>query len=246
MTKFFIILLLLNVLIFANANSGFNIDAQISKIRSAPASERVKLMNAFKQRVFQMNRDERSVAIRKIQIKMHAEKSQKDIREVSVTKIQEVREHALELQVQSSDDISNYQNMNQQQIKNLIAHEKIEKKDGRISKIKILNQILKIEREEQEIKIPINKIIKQLPSKNKIKIIKQIKESYLNYTKEQPSIQSPSKQIIIEQIKEIPEVQVPNIQRIDQIQDIQTLSSQVYISEPKDTQVPSLNYIKEN
>jgi len=47
-----------------------SIDAQIQKIRSASPQERVKLMNEFKLRVSQMNREERSHTLKKMQTKM--------------------------------------------------------------------------------------------------------------------------------------------------------------------------------
>ena len=44
-----------------------NIDAQIQAIQRAPVSERFKLMNAFKQKMIQMQEEERIKAMKKIQ-----------------------------------------------------------------------------------------------------------------------------------------------------------------------------------
>ncbi len=50
-----------------------NIDAQISEIRNAPAQDRVKLTNEFKQQIATMNKEDRSEAISKLQVQMRSE-----------------------------------------------------------------------------------------------------------------------------------------------------------------------------
>lgn len=48
-----------------------DIDREIAKIRSAPPQERVKLMNDFKRRLFQMNQNQRRMAIERLRNSMH-------------------------------------------------------------------------------------------------------------------------------------------------------------------------------
>ena len=55
----------------SNTNSG--IDAQITKIQNAPAQERVKLMNQFKEQLANMNVQERTDAIAQMQKKMQGQ-----------------------------------------------------------------------------------------------------------------------------------------------------------------------------
>jgi Fe2+ transport system protein B len=106
MTKFLRLFLLLNISLFADES----IDAQINKIKSAPPAERVKLMNALKQRLSQMNREERSHAIKKLQNNMRS-------------KEQDMQDRSQMMQMQHSEHMSNYQNMNQHQAGNQVSHE---------------------------------------------------------------------------------------------------------------------------
>lgn len=66
---FIIISLVVTAFALENAPQ-MSIDAQIAQIKSAPASQRVRLMNAFKMRISQMNKQERAAAIKEIQVKM--------------------------------------------------------------------------------------------------------------------------------------------------------------------------------
>ena len=54
-----------------NSSSSINIDTQIEKIQNSSPSERVKLMNQFKQELSQMNQLDRQAAIEKMQSSMH-------------------------------------------------------------------------------------------------------------------------------------------------------------------------------
>ena len=53
-----------------NINSTVTIDQQISKIQKAPVQERVELMNQLKQRIMQMNAEQRQAAISQLQASM--------------------------------------------------------------------------------------------------------------------------------------------------------------------------------
>jgi hypothetical protein len=53
-----------------HAGEPTDIDREIAKIRSAPPQERVKLMNDFKRRLFQMNQDQRRMAIERLRHSM--------------------------------------------------------------------------------------------------------------------------------------------------------------------------------
>lgn len=235
MIKFFITLLLLNVLIFADANGGFSIDMQISRIKNAPARERVKLMNAFKQRVYQMNYEDRSSAIRAIQAKLHARRGQEKIHSKREMKRREIIEHASQRQTQNSDEISSYQNMNQQQIKNLIASEKIERKGGKVSKFKIVKQILNVEMEQQD----------RVPSKQNIKILKeQIKELQVVKTPNKQIKEIQKIKILKEQIKEIQIAKRPD-EQIKDIQNIKMPKSEI-INQISDTNKIEPDKIKQN
>ena len=55
------------------AQSDVDIDSYISEIKSAPAAERVKLMNEFKRHVAQMNQEERLHILHKMQLKMQSQ-----------------------------------------------------------------------------------------------------------------------------------------------------------------------------
>ena len=50
-----------------------NIDTQISQIRNAPAQDRVKMMNEFKQQMATMNKEDRSEAISRLQVQRRSE-----------------------------------------------------------------------------------------------------------------------------------------------------------------------------
>lgn len=70
-----IITLLLFFTTVLMADGHVSIDTQIAAIKNASPSQRVKLMNAFKTRVSQMNTQERSVAIKNMYSKMASKNS---------------------------------------------------------------------------------------------------------------------------------------------------------------------------
>jgi len=62
---------LLGALSLGMADETANIDAQIETVQSAPAQERVQMMNEFKQKLTTMNQEDRMAAIAQMQEKMH-------------------------------------------------------------------------------------------------------------------------------------------------------------------------------
>jgi hypothetical protein len=85
------VLLLLSLLIsLLFSQSDMDIDSYIAKIQEASPDERVALMNEFKRKVAQMNKEERLNSIKKMQIKM--------------------------VQEQHNNEITTYQNMNHSQV----------------------------------------------------------------------------------------------------------------------------------
>ena len=81
-----------------------SIDSQIETIGKASAQERVQLMNEFKKRLSQMNENDRSEAIDKLQAKVR-------------TRTQ-TRTRTQEMQAKNTQEILQHQNMNQQQVGN--------------------------------------------------------------------------------------------------------------------------------
>ncbi|WP_457596261.1 hypothetical protein [Hydrogenimonas sp.] len=55
-----------------SAPADYDIDAQIAAIQSAPPEKRVEMMNAFKRRLFRMNRAQRMEAIERLRRNMGA------------------------------------------------------------------------------------------------------------------------------------------------------------------------------
>lgn len=107
--------ILLSLVVMGSLNLGFaedtvspemNVDAQIENIQSAPAEERVKLMNEFKQKLMQMNADERNEAIATLQTKMQ------DAPQVNM------QERTQMMQANNNEEMTRMQNMNQQQVGN--------------------------------------------------------------------------------------------------------------------------------
>ena len=112
MKNLLITILLFQTLLLAN---GVSVDAQIQKIRTASPQERVKLMNEFKLRVSQMNRDERSAVLKQMQSRVHTKK-----REGAGSTAKNMKGRV----IHSREEIAKYQNMNQHQAGNQIAHRK--------------------------------------------------------------------------------------------------------------------------
>lgn len=114
--KKYLTLLLFGSLLFAQSINQTDIDAQIQKIKNAPASERVKLMNAFKLKVAQMNQKERISAIKSIQKNMNT-----DIPADKTATMQQQMH-----QIQANDSVMTYQNMNQQHVQGQVSPKSIE------------------------------------------------------------------------------------------------------------------------
>ena len=112
MKKFIVILV---GIVVSSLVADITIDAQIEKIQKAPAKERVKLMNQFKQRLVVMNQEQRKKAIEKMRIKIQ---SKRKVQETSLEMAQvnmRLQERTKEKQIQNSMQINSMQNMNQHQ-----------------------------------------------------------------------------------------------------------------------------------
>lgn len=83
-----------------------SIDVQIESIQTAPAQERVHLINEFKKQLATMNNEDRSQAIEKLQAKTRTQ-----------TKTQ-TRTRTQEMQMHNSTEMIRSQNMNQNQTAN--------------------------------------------------------------------------------------------------------------------------------
>lgn len=104
MRKVTITLASLGILTFSVADD-ISIDAEIEAIKNAPLQERVRLMNQFKQKLSQLNQEERSEAIEKLQIKTQTQTQTRT----------ELQERTQKMQMNNEREISQMNNMNQQQ-----------------------------------------------------------------------------------------------------------------------------------
>ena len=111
----------------ATTDTTSTIDAQIEAIQTAPAQERVKLMNEFKQKLMTMNQEERMAAITQMQEKMQAKSGGTQALGQSMgengqafgnTMKEGATNHAQEMQMQANEQMNQMQNMNQQQAGN--------------------------------------------------------------------------------------------------------------------------------
>ena len=84
------------------------IDAQIQRIQNAPAAEKVKLMNEFKQQLMTMNQEQRQETVAKMQTEMQASG------EMTQAKAQE-RNRVRKDQMEATQDMARTQHMNQKQ-----------------------------------------------------------------------------------------------------------------------------------
>ena len=84
------------------------IDAQIERIQNAPAQERVKLVNEFKQQLMTMNKEQRQEAVATMQAKMQA------TGEMTKTQAQE-RKQVRKDQAVATGEMVQAQHMNQHQ-----------------------------------------------------------------------------------------------------------------------------------
>jgi len=111
MKAHFLLLLLLCGALFGEESIELSVDAQIQEIQSAQPKERVKLMNAFKERLFKMNQEERVAAISSMRAKMNHKNTQ------------ETEElHTTQMQMQHNVESGHKQMMNQQQSTNQLLH----------------------------------------------------------------------------------------------------------------------------
>jgi len=119
---FFIIIFVLITTLVADSGNDLSMDAQIAKIKSASPKDRVRMMNAFKVRVSQMNMQERSLAIKKMQAKM----CRKNVNLPEQT-------HVVQMQAHDNINMKNVQNMNQKQMASQM------KENGMMQKSKWMN-----------------------------------------------------------------------------------------------------------
>jgi len=98
-----------------------NVDAQIAEIQAAPAQERVKLMNEFKQQLANMNEADRAAAIEQLQTRMHTRmqsataQGTTDATQTRTRMQTRTQEHAQEMQMQVTEQMNQMQHMNQNQ-----------------------------------------------------------------------------------------------------------------------------------
>ena len=92
------------------------IDAQIQAIQSAPAAEKVKLMNEFKQQLMTMNQDQRQEAVAALQTEMQA------AGEMTQSRVQE-RTQARVDQTEATGEMVKSQVMTQKQMGSQVAQE---------------------------------------------------------------------------------------------------------------------------
>jgi len=91
-----------------------SVDAQIAAIQEAPAEERVRLMNQFKERLANMNAQDRMEAIEQLQTQMHAQ-GHETVTQNGTELHTQMQEHTQEMQLQATQDMTKMQNMNQHQ-----------------------------------------------------------------------------------------------------------------------------------
>jgi len=99
----------------AQTDTTTTVDTQIEAIQAAPAQERVQLMNEFKQKLMQMNQEDRMAAIQEMQSKMQTSQNGEAMGDMTRTRTQE---HAQEMQMQNNEQMNTIQNMTQQQAGN--------------------------------------------------------------------------------------------------------------------------------
>jgi uncharacterized protein YPO0396 len=118
-----------------SADTTVSIDAQIEAIQTAPAEERVELMNQFKQQLMQMNQEQRASAIAALQEKMQAsgmafgaqthedaQMAQESTKMMGDAVHTRATEHAQEMQMQANEMVNQMQNMHQIRVGNQMAN----------------------------------------------------------------------------------------------------------------------------
>lgn len=113
MKKVTALLALVGTLTFGLAADA-TIDAQIEAIQSAPAQERVRLMNEFKEQLMTMNQEERQEAIAALQAEIQA------TGEMTKTQTRDRKQLRID-QAEATGDMVRTQQMNQKQIGNQVA-----------------------------------------------------------------------------------------------------------------------------
>ena len=95
------------------ASSG--IDAEIAKIQAAPATQRVEMMNQFKEKLMQMNQEDRMAAITAMREQMHANghTTMNEVNNHSEMAQNHMQEHTQEMQMQATEHMNQMQHMNQ-------------------------------------------------------------------------------------------------------------------------------------
>ncbi|QOP44797.1 hypothetical protein [Sulfurimonas paralvinellae] len=109
-----------------STSTSTSVDSQIAAIQAAPAGERVQMMNEFKQRLANMNQEDRMAAIAAMQEKMQGKASAfgsttreqaQGAKDQGAAMGQETsaraQEMAQEKQMQANEQMSQMQNMNQ-------------------------------------------------------------------------------------------------------------------------------------
>lgn len=121
------------------ADTTTTVDTQIEAIQTAPAQERVRLMNEFKQRLMQMNEEDRMAAIQEMQTKMQTRaKTGQEFGQTTATMAKDMaagegkefgertrtraQEHAQEMQMQTNEKAVRTQTMTQQRGGNQLMH----------------------------------------------------------------------------------------------------------------------------
>lgn len=115
----------------ASTDTTVSVDAQIEAIQAAPAQERIELMNEFKQKLMQMNQEERMAAIQEMQTKMQTKAAgAQDFGMNTAGMAQDMASHegqefgdmtktrAQDMQMQTNEQMNQVQNMVQQQAGN--------------------------------------------------------------------------------------------------------------------------------
>jgi len=107
----------------ATTTDTLSVDEQIAAIQEAPAQERVRLMNQFKQRLANMNEEDRVAAIQQLQTQMQARTTDMTAQsEDAAQAMTQARTRTQEMQLQTNEEATQMQNMNQNRAGNQFAN----------------------------------------------------------------------------------------------------------------------------
>jgi len=104
-----------------------SVDAQIEAIQEAPAQERVRLMNQFKQRLMNMNEADRAAAIEKLQARVQTQTQTRsgdataqaeDAAKTMTQTRTRAQDRVQDMQTENLQEMNRMQNMNQHQMMN--------------------------------------------------------------------------------------------------------------------------------